>query len=50
MNDWRSSFGGVNDHEADWEHVSVLLAEEEHGLLSRWVVFGRLPAGPGSTS
>ena len=20
MNDWRSSFGGINDHEADWEH------------------------------
>ena len=27
MNDWRSSFGGVNDHEADWEQVSVVLAE-----------------------
>ena len=26
MNDWRSSFGGVNDHEADWEQVTVYLA------------------------
>jgi len=25
MNDWRSSFGGVNDHEADWEQVTVFL-------------------------
>ena len=23
MNDWRSTFGGVNDHEADWEQVTV---------------------------
>lgn len=28
-NDWRSSFHGVNDHEADWEMVSVFLADEE---------------------
>lgn len=39
MNDWRSSFGGVNDHEADWEHVSVFLADEECGPVARWVVF-----------
>jgi hypothetical protein len=25
MNDWRSTLGGVNDHEADWEQVTVLL-------------------------
>ena len=25
MNDWRSSFAGVNDHEADWEQVTVFL-------------------------
>jgi energy-converting hydrogenase Eha subunit C len=31
MNDWRSRFGGVNDHEADWELVIVYLAEQEHG-------------------
>lgn len=28
-NDWRSSFHGVNDHEADWEMISVFLADEE---------------------
>jgi hypothetical protein len=27
MNDWRSNFAGVNDHEADWEMVSVFLAD-----------------------
>jgi hypothetical protein len=27
MNDWRSSFGGVNDHEADWEQVTVYLPD-----------------------
>lgn len=25
MNDWRSSFSGVNDHESDWEQVTVFL-------------------------
>ncbi|GAB2696469.1 hypothetical protein [Thalassiella azotivora] len=29
MNDWRSSFTGVNDHEADWEQVTVYVAEED---------------------
>jgi hypothetical protein len=28
MNDWRSNFAGVNDHEADWEMVSVFLAAD----------------------
>ena len=27
MNNWRSGFYGVNDHEADWEQVFVFLAE-----------------------
>ncbi|AAZ55464.1 hypothetical protein Tfu_1426 [Thermobifida fusca YX] len=31
MNDWRSVYGGVNDHEADWEKVTVYLVEEENG-------------------
>jgi hypothetical protein len=39
MNDWRSSFGGVNDHEADWEQVSVVLAEEDSVLTPAWVLF-----------
>jgi hypothetical protein len=28
MNDWRSTFGGVNDHEADWEQVTLFLPDE----------------------
>ncbi len=32
-NDWRSSFHGVNDHEADWEMVSVFLAADDQGEL-----------------
>ena len=27
MNDWRSSFHGVNDHEADWEQIFIYLEE-----------------------
>lgn len=37
MNDWRSTFGGVNDHEADWEQVTVFLTESE--LTPVWVAF-----------
>ncbi|MGY1707224.1 hypothetical protein ACI79C_21900 [Geodermatophilus sp. SYSU D00697] len=39
MNDWRSSFRGVNDHEADWEQVSVVLTEEASALTPAWVLF-----------
>src|SRR5512142_1168081 len=28
FNSWRSGFGGVNDHEADWESVSIYLYED----------------------
>ena len=28
MNDWRTTFGGINDHEADWETVTVYLGDE----------------------
>ena len=37
MNDWRSSFGGVNDHEADWEQVTMFLVPlvEDAGQASR---------------
>ena len=45
-NDWRSTFGGVNDHEADWEMVTVYLAEEAGAsaeqprtVSPRWVAF-----------
>ena len=36
MNDWRSTFGGVNDHESDWEQVTIFLTEQ---LEPRWVAF-----------
>ena len=29
FNDWRSTFAGVNDHEADWELVCVYLADTD---------------------
>jgi hypothetical protein len=33
MNDWRTTFAGVNDHEGDWEHVAVYLTpiDPAHG-------------------
>jgi hypothetical protein len=31
MNDWRSSFSGANDHEADWEQCFVFLEEGTNG-------------------
>ncbi|MDS1269160.1 hypothetical protein RIF23_02490 [Lipingzhangella sp. LS1_29] len=38
MNDWRSTFGGVNDHEADWEKVTVYLTQNEDGITTPlWV-------------
>ena len=38
--DWRTGFDGVNDHEADWENLSVFLYETEAGYLEpEWVVF-----------
>ena len=38
MNDWRSTFHGANDHEADWEQMFVYLYEDGQGeLVPRWV-------------
>ena len=31
MNDWRSTFAGANDHEADWEQCFVFLEEADDG-------------------
>jgi hypothetical protein len=31
MNDWRSTFDGANDHEADWEQAFVILEERPDG-------------------
>ncbi|MEV0898950.1 hypothetical protein [Actinoplanes sp. NPDC049802] len=44
FNNWRSAFGGVNEHEADWEQVTVYLdgtgTAGPDGLPPpRWVVF-----------
>jgi hypothetical protein len=40
MNDWRSSFFGVNDHEADWEQVFVYVYEDEQNELTpQWVAY-----------
>jgi hypothetical protein len=44
FNNWRSAFGGVNEHEADWEQVTVYLdgtgVRDDAGLPpARWVVF-----------
>ncbi len=36
MNDWRTSFHGVNDHEADCEQAIVYLAED---LTPQWVAY-----------
>jgi hypothetical protein len=40
MNDWRSTFAGVNDHEADWEQITMFLTEpaESEPQLA-WVAF-----------
>lgn len=38
FNDWRSTFHGVNDHEADWENICVYLAPGVDGELEpAWV-------------
>ena len=44
FNNWRSGFGGVNEHEADWEQVTIYLdgsGEVDGAGLPhpRWVVF-----------
>ena len=33
MNDWRSTFSGANDHEADWEQALVICEERPDGLV-----------------
>jgi hypothetical protein len=40
MNDWRSTFGGVNDHEADWEQVTVFLPDPpDPSSRPAWIAF-----------
>jgi len=36
MNDWRTTFGGANDHEADWEQVLVYLEDAPDGPRPVW--------------
>ena len=36
MNDWRTTFGGANDHEADWEQVFVYLEDAPDGPRPVW--------------
>jgi hypothetical protein len=35
MNDWRTTFGGLNDHEADWETMTLFLSATD--LQPRWI-------------
>ena len=38
-NPWRSGFHGVNDHESDWEMISVYLYEESGELIPEWAAY-----------
>lgn len=38
FNNWRSGFFGLNDHEGDWEMMSIYLWEDEGGFLHpEWI-------------
>ena len=40
MNDWRSTFAGVNDHEADWDQVTLFLPDPpESSSRPSWLTF-----------
>lgn len=40
FNNWRSGFSGANDHEADWEMISIYLSEGERGEVKpEWVAY-----------
>jgi len=39
-NNWRSGFFGINDHEADWEQVSIYVYEDDdHQIKPEWVAY-----------
>jgi len=38
-NPWRSGFHGVNDHESDWEMISVYLYEDAGELKPEWAAY-----------
>ena len=39
FNSWRSGFHGVNDHESDWEMVTIYLYEEGGELIPEWAAY-----------
>ena len=39
FNSWRSGFHGVNDHESDWEMVTLYLYEQDGELVPEWAGF-----------
>ena len=38
-NSWRSGFNGVNDHESDWEMISIYLYEDGGQLIPEWIAY-----------
>lgn len=38
-NSWRSGFDGVNDHESDWEMITLYLYEEKGQLYPEWAAY-----------
>jgi hypothetical protein len=38
-NPWRSGFHGVNDHESDWDTISIYLYEDDGSLVPAWVAY-----------
>lgn len=40
FNNWRSGFYGMNDHEADWEMISLYLSEGSDGQVTpEWIAY-----------
>ncbi len=39
FNSWRSGFHGVNDHESDWEMVTIYLYEADGQLIPEWAAY-----------
>ena len=39
FNSWRSGFGGVNDHESDWEMITIYLYEDGGQLVPEWAAY-----------
>ncbi|MBI1794618.1 MAG: hypothetical protein HYR70_10545 [Chloroflexi bacterium] len=39
FNNWRSGFNGVNDHESDWEMVTIYLYEADGQIVPEWAAY-----------